>query len=523
MSRIDTGLKTGIRITDGLKKQAESFSEQERTLLLETIKNIAIGLERSGYCLDSLPESLLSGCFIIYKYKKYNISLTFSQEKEISSGYFEEELGIPIEVPKKRIIRDLKEMGYNISFVGIAPKADELPPHIKIVFTKEDMGIDFELKIYPDGVLFPQSIVFYPLSVVLDKISKKSKEALAKRKKFTNKLELPHLAQELKYKIIQYESGERDEKFVEISEYETKILDYLSELIGNKLRHSALFRFGNYTIEDKKVINIRLPRTELIEFPEIILNLENLRRLNLRTNNISTIPNEITKLKELQKLYISENSISSLPESIGNLENLSHLDLSGNQLRSLPNSIRASRNLRKLNLAFNNFEYIPEQIYYLENLEELDLLANNIKTVPERIVNLKSLKSLNFGSINMTSIPYSIGLLSDLERLNLICNDSSNLPENIGNLQLLNWLELYVDTLSTLPESFGNLNSLENLTLYSRKGTTLPLQLLELQSLRMITFTGDISNVIIHGFKNDTTTEYILDKLSQKGVGLYIP
>lgn len=524
MDRIDTGLKKGKSIKDELQKQSELFSEHERILLLDTIKLIADGLEKRRYMIDSYPESLLSGCFIISKrFKSYNISLTYSQEKDISSGYSEEERGIPIEVPKKRIIRDLKENGYNISFVGLAPKAGKRPLHIKIIFRKEDVSKDFELKIYPDGILFPRDVVFYPISVVFDEIRKNSKEAQVKRKEFTEKLELPHIEQEMKYKLVDYESGERDEKLVEMSEYEAKILDYLAELKGSKLKHSALLKYGNFTIEDKMVIAIRLPRSELIEFPEIILNLEHLRRLDLNTNNISSIPNDISKLKDLRKLYLSGNKILSLPESIGCLKNLKTLYLSENQLQTLPNSIRTSRNLRKLNLADNNFEAILEPLYDLENLEELNIAGNNIKNVPERIVNLKSLKSLNFGSTNMTNIPYSIGLLTTLERLIIICNNSSNLPENIGNLQLLKWFDLYVDTLSTLPGSFGRLDALENLTLYSRKGTSLPIQLLELQSLKMVYFTGDICKVITHGFKNDSTTEFILDELTQKGVGLYIP
>ena len=105
----------------------------------------------------------------------------------------------------------------------------------------------------------------------------------------------------------------------------------------------------------------------------------------------------------------------------------------------------------------------------------------------------------------------------------LTCNNSSNLPVNIGNLKFLNWFDLYVNFLSVFPESFVKLHDLENLSLYSRKGTKLPIQLLELKSLKMITFTGEISKILIHGFKNDPTTEYILDELIQKGVGLYIP
>lgn len=519
MNRIDTGLKIRKTVKDELKEQEDSFSDNDQKQLLETIKDISEIIKKRKYSISSIHDLLLLGRFILSRgFKTYNASLTYSQKKNLISDYSEEERGIPIEIPKKRIFRALKENGYNILFSGVSLKFGKKPLHTIIVFNKEKGGKDFELKIYPDGVLFPRNSCLYSLTWVLNEIHKKSKENLAKRKEFEKQLELPYLEQEMKNKIIQYDSGKSSEKIIEISEYDGKILDYLGELCNCTLKHSIYF-----IVKDKDVIGISLPRTQLIEFPAIILNLEHLEKIDLNTNEIEVIPKEIKKLKNLQELNLSVNNLKTLPESIGKLENLAELQLSGNELQSLPYSFINLKSLRKLNLENNNFEEIPEPIYNLNNLEELNFMGNNIKRVLEKIVNLKSLKSLTFGSVNMTNIPYPICMLTSLERLFIDSNNSANLPENISNLHGLKWFTLMVDTLSTFPESFGKLSAFENLTLYSKKGTKLPIQFLELESLKMITFMGEVSNVIIDGFKNDCLTDDILDELYQNGVGLYIP
>ncbi len=524
MNRIDTGLKIRKTVKDELKEQEDSFSDNDQKQLLETIKDISEIIKKRKYSISSIHDLLLLGRFILDRgFKIYNASLTYSQKKNLISDYSEEERGIPIEIPKKRIFRSLKENGYNILFSGVSLKSDKIPLHTIIVFNKEKGGKDFELKIYPDGVLFPRNSCLYSLTWVLNEIHKKSRENLAKRKEFEKQLELPYLEHEMKNKMIQYGSGESGEKIIEISEYDGKILDYLGELCNCTLKYSSDLKFCNFIVKDKDVIGISLPRTQLIEFPAILLNLEHLEKLDLNTNEINVIPKEIKKLKNLQELNLSSNNIETLPESIGKLENIVELEISDNQLRSLPHSLINLKSLRKLNLANNKFEEIPEPIYSLNNFEELNFWSNNIKRVPEKITNLKSLKSLTFGSGYMTNIPYTICMLTSLERLFIDCNDSANLPENISDLYGLKWLTLMVDTLSTFPESFGKLNALENLTLHSGKGTKLPIQLLELESLKMITFMGEVSNVIIHGFENDCLTEDILDELCQNGVGLYIP
>lgn len=523
MNKIDTGLKKRKTVKDELKEQEESFSEYDQKQLLETIEDLSEIIKKKKYSISSISDLLLLGRFILDRgFKIYNASLTYSQEESFISDYSEEERGIPIEIPKKRIFRALKENGYNILFSGVSLKSGKKPLHTIIVFNKEKGGKDFELKIYPDGVLFPRNSCLYTLTRVLNEIHKKSKENLAKRKEFEKQLELPKLENEMKNKIIQYDSGKNSET-IEISEYDGKILDYLGELCGCMLKYSPDLTFCSFIIKDKDVIGISLPRSQLIEFPAIILNLELLEKLDLNTNEIEVIPKEIKKLKNLQELNFSGNNIETLPESIGKLENLVDLQISENQLRSLPDSFINLKSLRKLNLENNKYEEIPESLYSLNNLEELNFWSNDIKRVPEKIANLKSLKSLTFGSGFMTNIPHSICMLTSLERLFIDCNDSANLPENISNLYGLKWLTLMLDTLSKFPESFGKLSALENLTLHSGKGTKLPIQLLELESLQMITFTGDVSNVIIDGYENDCLTEDILDELYQNGVGLYIP
>jgi len=133
------------------------------------------------------------------------------------------------------------------------------------------------------------------------------------------------------------------------------------------------------------------------------------------------------------------------------------------------------------------------------------------------------LKELSFGSYNMTNIPYTISLIPHLEELIIVCHDSKHLPYNIDQLGSLTWLNLYVDTFSVLPPAFGRIPKLETLNIESKKGAHLPCELTHLPSLRMMYLTGEIANVLVHGFRRDRITLEVIMELERKGVGLYIP
>jgi internalin A len=128
--------------------------------------------------------------------------------------------------------------------------------------------------------------------------------------------------------------------------------------------------------------------------PADIGQLTNLRRLNLRGNQLKSLPAEIGNLINLRELDLNSNQITSLPTEIGQFKNLTRIDLKHNQLRSLPIEIGNLTNLRELYLNNNQLRSLPIEIGNLTNLRELDIQYNQLKDLPAEIGQLTELREL---------------------------------------------------------------------------------------------------------------------------------
>ncbi|XP_015056460.1 plant intracellular Ras-group-related LRR protein 6 isoform X1 [Solanum pennellii] len=83
-----------------------------------------------------------------------------------------------------------------------------------------------------------------------------------------------------------------------------------------------------------------LRRMRVSVFPSDIINLKQLRILDLSQNSLQSIPQGIENLTSLAELDLSDNNISSLPPELGLLEpSLQVLKLEGNPLRSIRRAI----------------------------------------------------------------------------------------------------------------------------------------------------------------------------------------
>ncbi|MEG3876124.1 COR domain-containing protein [Microcoleus sp. herbarium7] len=238
--------------------------------------------------------------------------------------------------------------------------------------------------------------------------------------------------------------------------------------IGNKLTE-----FPDVVLQLSNLKTLSFVENQITSIPEAIGQLSYLRELNLNQNKITVIPETIGQLSNLTGLYLGNNQITSIPDAIGQLSNLTWLALGGNQITEIPEAIAQLSNLTKLSLRGNQISFIPEAIGQLFNLTELVLSRNQITEIPEVIAQLSNLTHLVLNNNQITEIPDAIAQLSNLTHLYLFNNQIAEIPEAIG---LSNLTELYLwdNQISEIPEALGKLYNLTQLYLRNNQIEKIP-------------------------------------------------
>ncbi|WP_445248340.1 leucine-rich repeat domain-containing protein [Microcoleus sp. OTE_8_concoct_300] len=222
---------------------------------------------------------------------------------------------------------------------------------------------------------------------------------------------------------------------------------------------------------------------KLTEFPDAVLQLTNLKILNLCCNQITAIPEAIGQLSNLTHLYLNSNHITSIPEDLGQLSNLTRLDLDRNQITSIPEELGQLSNLTWLDLDRNQITSIPEELGQLSNLTRFDLDRNQITSIPEELGQLSNLTQLYLSGNQITAIPEALGQLSNLTQLDLGGNQITAIPEALGQLLNLTGLDLSRNQITQIPENLGQLSHLTHLYLNSNQITSIPEALGQLSNL----------------------------------------
>ncbi len=221
-----------------------------------------------------------------------------------------------------------------------------------------------------------------------------------------------------------------------------EVLAEIERLIGAKFAviDPAKLSYGaltGYAIDDTEhVIVLAINGGRIRELPEQVLQLHQLKILDLFSNQLTSLPAEIAQFQNLQTLLLHSNQLASLPAEIGQLQNLQTLLLASNQLASLPAEIAQFQNLQTLDLCSNQLESLPAEISQLQNLQTLYLGSNYLTILPAEIGQLQNLQTLSLRSNNLTSLPTEIGRLQNLQTFDLRYNDLTSLPVEIDQLRM---------------------------------------------------------------------------------------
>lgn len=279
-------------------------------------------------------------------------------------------------------------------------------------------------------------------------------------------------------------------------------------------------------------------------FPNAILSLSNLKKLDLSSNKLSgNIPNlsslnslvylnisnneftgdiwnSFSSLANLEELYIGNNNGTISSADFSGFTNLKHLDIARLNLTEIPSSLGTLNKLSSLNLSNNSITNFTN-IAPLIQLEEINLSGNALTKVPEEINNFLNLKTLNLSNNKIAQFS-TLNSLHNLEWLSLENNNLNNIPTEITALEKLTYLNLSRNNISGGTGMLSTLINLEQLWLnHNKLKGSIPTNILSLPKLMNLSlqsneFEGnipdnlpDICNISNNRFSKNSIENYL--------------
>jgi Leucine-rich repeat (LRR) protein len=186
----------------------------------------------------------------------------------------------------------------------------------------------------------------------------------------------------------------------------------------------------------KKLIVVRLYKTNLTKLPENIGKCKELEELWATNSKLTYVPEGITKLQKLVQLRLNGNKIKLLPANLGNLNSMLSLWVYKNYLEELPESIGNMKVLMKVFAWSNRIVKLPSSLTKLK-LRELMVHDNQITSLPKDFGDLKELYVLYIWNNRLLSLPNSMSKLKRLKYIDIRHNFITKMPSTT------NWKPFY--------------------------------------------------------------------------------
>ena len=152
---------------------------------------------------------------------------------------------------------------------------------------------------------------------------------------------------------------------------------------------------------------------------------KSLESLQIMHCKLRKVDSRILNLKNLRCLDLSNNHISNLPESIGSLSQLAELQLSNNQLDKIPLGLlngSLKHSLHSLDLSSNQFKMLPPQLVEFNNLVNMKVNDNQLLCLPWNIGQMSKLRFIFAGNNKLQFLPFSFTRLA-LEEVDMFGNE----------------------------------------------------------------------------------------------------
>jgi Leucine-rich repeat (LRR) protein len=212
------------------------------------------------------------------------------------------------------------------------------------------------------------------------------------------------------------------------------------------------------TDNKKHTFRLDLSEQNLIELPEEVIALKELRMINLSGNahlDLEKAFETLSSLLKLEVILLDSMEISGLPDNFRKLEHLNHVSLVNNPSLNFAQTFELMRdlNLEFLNLSQNNLKNLPVEINQIKRLQDLKLSNNQLK-LPDLFLtlsNIPMLRSLWLDNNKISQIPPEITFLDQIVYLYIDENGFTVLPKEMSNMNKLMVLHAAGNNLGELP------------------------------------------------------------------------
>jgi Leucine-rich repeat (LRR) protein len=274
--------------------------------------------------------------------------------------------------------------------------------------------------------------------------------------------------------------------------------------------------------------HIALTSCNLMQFPEKILLINQLKSLDLSNNFIANVPCYCFNHPTLLNLNVSNNKIYFIDDcpKIEHYSILKNLDLSNNQISDFPLVLNYLDNLRTLNLGRNKIGIISSDIHLPSSITFLGLADNYLK-----IFDFNSLSNTNIETLSLSGNLISEINLTNDNNLNSLKNFfiSSNNIVNFTLKELPQLQELRINDNQIEKIELINLSHLEKLDISGCLDSTIKfcglanLKELKMNGVNVISMTSldfkSIPKLSILWLKHVVLTVEIMDYLKKMPFG----
>lgn len=160
-------------------------------------------------------------------------------------------------------------------------------------------------------------------------------------------------------------------------------------------------------------------------------NPEKVYRLDLSNQDINVSSDVWSKFTSLEYLSLRNDHLIEIPEEIGLLPNLKTLDLSGNDFVALPKTFRNLSNLEEIFLNDEKRFVLNKNIFILKDLPKLRIIHlenDSLRSLPRSFSKLNQVESLYLNNNKFVDIPKPVKRLKNLRFVNL--QENNLMPEN---------------------------------------------------------------------------------------------